>query len=624
MVFTVMKKSNYKALLTLLILSLLLLVPAGTAHAATADEPGANRLSGKHIPEEFYGNSSLMKKKNLTRYGFSDVNSDLLTQIYTGKNYIHNDAFFGRTISNGIDVSHWNGTIDWARVKAAGIDYAFIQVGYRGYGDSGTLSEATKDPMFDYNMQNAIANGISVGVYIFSQATTTAEAQEEADYILSHIAGYNVTMPLVMDFEYADTASGVGGRLKKANLSREAATDVCLAFCTRIAEAGYTPMIYANKSMLTDQMNAGDITALGYRIWLAHYTEASDYAGTYDFWQYSSTGKVDGISTNVDMNFYYKQETDNFIPNGILIRDAYMPAIPDQAYTGVAVTPAVSLTYNGVPLVYGVDYTVTYRNNVNIGEATVIIIGRGQYCGAKAMTFKIVSPVTVSQRKKTSITIKWDKIQGAKGYQVYRSTAYNGTYKKVATIKKKSKTKFKDTNLKSGQCYYYKVRSYTKSNGKKVYGNFSPALAVYTKPDCTRRAVAGPETYLHTSCETPDTVITKVPDGAVMNVVYNTKNGSSGKWFYVTYQDAYGYYEGYVPNWRVTIEMTGKVVNTKKVNVRKSASINAKLLTTLKKNKKVTVLDTKVKKGVTWYKVTFDKNGETYNGWIAASYIKLQ
>ena len=120
----------------------------------------------------------------------------------SGVTYSHNSRFAGYSIVNGIDVSSYQKTIDWNKVKADGIDYAFIRVGFRGYGDSGSLNA---DGKYAENLKNAVAAGVKVGVYIYSQAITTKEGIEEANFILNKIKGYDVTLPVVIDYEYAGT-----------------------------------------------------------------------------------------------------------------------------------------------------------------------------------------------------------------------------------------------------------------------------------------------------------------------------------------------------------------------------------------------------------------------------------
>lgn len=231
----------------------------------------------------------------------------------TGDSYIHNSRFDNCTVRNGIDVSYYQGNIDWNAVKSSGIEFAFIRVGYRGYGDSGTLMQDTKAKE---NLQGAYNAGLKVGAYIFSQAITEEEARQEAEFALNQIAGYHIDMPVVIDYEYV---SGGIGRLYNANLSREQATRIVNSFCEYIGDAGYTPMLYANKSMLENSLNADSIP---YKVWLANYTTETSYQGAYEYWQYSSDGNVSGINGRVDSNFWYDQGEEKYtktIEDGIYI-----------------------------------------------------------------------------------------------------------------------------------------------------------------------------------------------------------------------------------------------------------------------------------------------------------------
>ena len=207
----------------------------------------------------------------------------------------------GETLRKGIDVSQFQGQIDWSAVKAGGIDFAFIRVGYRGWS-TGKLSE---DNWVYENLKGAIDSGVQVGVYIYSQATTAAEAKEEAQYVLTRIKDYAVTLPVVIDFEYAeDPSTGrLTGRLYQAKLSKSDATAVCNAFLTEVSAAGYRGAVYANKTMLEKQLNAGQLEGA---IWLAHYASSTDYSGSYEFWQCTASGYVEGIpSQNVDLDYWF-------------------------------------------------------------------------------------------------------------------------------------------------------------------------------------------------------------------------------------------------------------------------------------------------------------------------------
>ncbi len=191
----------------------------------------------------------------------------------------------------GIDVSKWNGTIDWNAVKNSGVNYVIIRVGYRG-SSQGALIE---DPKFKTNIKGATAAGIKVGVYFFTQAVDEVEAVQEASMVLDCISGYKISYPVFLDVE---SSGGRGDAIDSATR-----TAVCKAFCNTIKNAGYTPGVYANKTWLTSKMDAGALS--GYKIWLAQYAATPTYTGRYDLWQYRSDGNVSGISGKVDLNISY-------------------------------------------------------------------------------------------------------------------------------------------------------------------------------------------------------------------------------------------------------------------------------------------------------------------------------
>lgn len=193
-----------------------------------------------------------------------------------------------------IDVSRFNGNIDWQAVKASGIDYAIIRVGYRGWG-TGAL---VLDSMFDENMREATAAGIQVGAYIVTQAINTQEAVEEASFIIEKCRSYNVTLPLVIDVEAAGGANGQGRGDKISVADR---TAVINAFAQTVKNAGYTPMVYANKNWLNNYIYANDIVSYC-RVWVAQYNSECTYDKRFNMWQFTSSGNIGGISGNVDIN----------------------------------------------------------------------------------------------------------------------------------------------------------------------------------------------------------------------------------------------------------------------------------------------------------------------------------
>lgn len=220
----------------------------------------------------------------------------------TGENLVY--AVPTAVNSLGIDVSKWQGNIDWQAVADSGVKFAIVRVGHH-YSKGNYIGE---DEYFRKNIEGAQAAGIKVGAYIFSQAITEEEAREEAAYIMHRVAKYKLDLPLVFDYEYESGA----GRLKDANLSVEKATSICLAFCDYVKANGYDAMVYANAWMFTNKLDADRISANA-DIWMANYTTNTIYKKDFQYWQYSNKGRVNGIKGNVDCNFGF---TDKFYKSG--------------------------------------------------------------------------------------------------------------------------------------------------------------------------------------------------------------------------------------------------------------------------------------------------------------------
>ncbi len=196
----------------------------------------------------------------------------------------------------GIDVSQHQGAIDWSAVKADGIDFAYIRAAYRGTS-TGALAVDTR---FSANIEEAQAAGIKVGVYIFSQAITAQEAEEEAAFVLSLVSGCDLDLPLVLDYEFDESHAG---RLATAELSTEERTAIVLAFCDYVTKEGFSPMVYGNAHMLENNLQAVEIGEKA-AIWYANYNDTT-LTKSYALWQYTESGTVAGISGNVDCDFAF-------------------------------------------------------------------------------------------------------------------------------------------------------------------------------------------------------------------------------------------------------------------------------------------------------------------------------
>lgn len=198
------------------------------------------------------------------------------------------------TSYKGIDVSSHQGVIDWNLVAQDGVEFAFIRVGFRGYGSEGKL---VVDEMFHTNIQQAKEAGVKVGVYMFSQATTEVELDEEVQLVLDNIASYQLDCPVVYDVEM------ISGNGRMNNLTPEERTNLTLRFCEKIAQAGYRPMIYHNTEMAAIRIDYAALEA--YDKWYAAYNRRMFFPYEFKVWQYSDKGSVQGIKTNVDMNISF-------------------------------------------------------------------------------------------------------------------------------------------------------------------------------------------------------------------------------------------------------------------------------------------------------------------------------
>lgn len=200
------------------------------------------------------------------------------------------------TAEQGIDVSYYQGEIDWAAVREAGVSFAILRVGYRGWGENGALHA---DACFVQNLEGAKAAGLDVGVYFFSQATTAEEAAQEAAYTLSLLEGVALELPVYFDWEQI----GVEQEARTDAVDFGTLTELCLAFAEPIRAAGYQPGVYFYRSL---GYYAYDLAKLGdLDIWMASVGEAPAFHYAFDMWQYSYTGTVPGISTEVDLNLRF-------------------------------------------------------------------------------------------------------------------------------------------------------------------------------------------------------------------------------------------------------------------------------------------------------------------------------
>ncbi|MBO6299202.1 MAG: glycoside hydrolase family 25 protein [Lachnospiraceae bacterium] len=192
----------------------------------------------------------------------------------------------------GIDVSKYQSGIDWDQVKAQGIDFVFIRIGFRGYGEAGTINA---DPGFEEHIAGAQAAGLDVGVYFFSQAVNEEEAVEEAEFVIEQLKDHELQLPVVYDPETI-----IGKTARTDNVTGEQFTANTIAFCKKISECGYEPMVYCNMKWEAFELDLSRMTDIP--IWYADYESYPQTPYHFEIWQYSEKGQIDGIKGEVDLN----------------------------------------------------------------------------------------------------------------------------------------------------------------------------------------------------------------------------------------------------------------------------------------------------------------------------------
>lgn len=360
---------------------------------------------------------------------------------YTGITYTHNSKFKNKELVYGMDVSQHNGKINFKKAKRDGIEFVFIRVGYTGYTKSSF--SLNLDKKYKTYIKDATKAGLKVGVYWYSQSTKVSEAKKEANALLKAIKGYSITMPVVFDYEFADTKKG---RLDSAKLSKTNMTANALAFLNAVSNAGYDACIYASENFLQEHLYANQISS-SFKVWLANYSSKTNYKGDYEFWQHTAKGRVSGMRGNVDINFWYKGENSTYLGT--------------QVYTGAPIECGVYAAIDGRELVENVDYTLTYSNNINIGTAHITLNGIGEHKGLKQnYTFNIVPDkvknVAHISSENTSLKLSWGSVSGADAYVI---TAENINNIKTFTKTVYGRTEGEIDGLIDGNEYIVTVRA---------------------------------------------------------------------------------------------------------------------------------------------------------------------
>lgn len=295
----------------IIIIVILIIIAIGVSIVGTKKSPPDD------VWERYYERSSNQKQedkqeqdefiKEITIYDIEDgymkvpYNDQATKHTYNWEEHLtNNNGIYSYeddmyTSKLGVDVSSYQKNINWKKVKEAGVEFAILRIGYRGYGESGKLIE---DPMFEKNYANATREGIEIGVYFFSQSVNEDEIKEEAEFVCQKLEGKEISYPVVFDLEKIKNDEA-----RTDNLTTEEITSMTEKFCQLIQEKGYTPCIYGNAKTFTTKMKLEQFN--DYSKWYADYQEKPIYIYDFEIWQYTETGKINGISGNVDLNLQF-------------------------------------------------------------------------------------------------------------------------------------------------------------------------------------------------------------------------------------------------------------------------------------------------------------------------------
>lgn len=215
---------------------------------------------------------------------------------YTSQDFVQRDGYLSCTAGDallGVDVSEHQQQVDWQQVADAGMKFAFVRLGYRGYTEGGMYT----DQYAAANLTGAKDAGLQVGAYFYSQAVTVEEAREEARFCVDFLKDHKIDLPVVFDWEFVSADARTG------QMDRTTLTDCAIAFCQTVEQAGYDAMVYFNPHIAESFL---DLLALeDYGFWLSQYDTGMDFPHRVDFWQYTCTGSVPGISGDADINLWF-------------------------------------------------------------------------------------------------------------------------------------------------------------------------------------------------------------------------------------------------------------------------------------------------------------------------------
>lgn len=406
-----------------------------------------------------------------------------MSALWGADSLTHQNRFSGISKVYGIDVSYYQGNIDWKKVKNSGVEFVIIRVGYRGYGSAGTLVE---DPKFKTYLDGATKAGLKVGVYFYTQAITTAEAKAEAKFVLDRIKGYSLQMPVYYDIESVDYDTG---RLDSAGLSKAQKTALCTAFCDTIIKSGYSAGVYANYTWLNYYIDGAGL-GRKYPIWLAHYTSNTNYDQRMDMWQYSGSGTVSGISAYTDVNVWYSGKLPLYVSDLISVKNTSTSntfawnGAPDA--TGYEVYQGTSPSDPNKKKIGDTKNTYFTNSNKSTGTMYKYMVraysdasGKRVYGDYSDVFTTCTLPANISKisasARGTSVTISWNKVSKATDYIVEHYV--NGAWKQVGTT---SSLSYKVNGITQNGVNKFRVKARRNYSGVYYNGGYTYVNAEVT------------------------------------------------------------------------------------------------------------------------------------------------
>ena len=444
----------------------------------------------------------------------------------TAKALVHNSRFDNCQKLYGIDVSKWQGNINWTKVKADGIDFVIIRLGYSDRADGTHYI----DPNYYTNISGAKAAGLKVGVYFYSTAITRDEAVSEANYVLGILNGTQLDLPVYFDQECSE------GRVKPSSITTWSMTQFALDFCQTIKNGGYEAGYYSYVSWITSEIDASSIESK-YPMWIANVTNQTFYSGAYHMWQYSFTGQVNGISGAVDRDVLYISEQPGQVKGVNVTVDGNTAAIswtrlsgaegyhvykkengtstlvgnvePNKASFTVAATP-INTEY----------YVCAYNKNYGVfildGEPSASVFVKAD------VPYQLSSTNAMK-----SVTLSWQPLNGAAGYIVYFDKG-NGSYEQIGTTNGLS---YKVTGLTANTKYDLAVSAYFNADGSTEYLEGTSTLSPISLTHHTgTQNVKATGITLKTNGTTSQTLTWTAPSGYVDGYRVYFYNAQTGKY----------------------------------------------------------------------------------------------